>query len=80
MIVTFENVGRNNMSWKAHTETVSEAFLLSQIRKSKSLMSREIDVIVDGNSGTILVGGYRPVGTFRIEDSDGKTEAGKGQS
>lgn len=68
MKVTFENVGRNKKTWTAETEKLSESWVLSQIRKSKALMSNDISFDIEGNVGRIYAG-FRPVGSISIEEA-----------
>lgn len=75
--VLFEQVGRGKKSWSVDAGDVrldddglpSEVWLAEQIRKSKALASRGVDVMAGLTPGrfVILVGGFRPVGTGRVE-------------
>jgi len=69
--IAFVGVGRGKHSWVAeintnnHPDVVGHDLYL-QVRKHGGLMSREVEVEYDEETfaGRVLVGGYRPVGTF----------------
>lgn len=69
--VIFVSVGRDHRSWQ---ETVTgmpdEAQIARMVRKSRALASRDIECVFDEDLtyGTIIVGGFRPVGAFRVEE------------
>jgi len=65
--VHFENVGRDKRSWSATISHVSHEVLARQVRPH--LMSCTIEFMIDedGSGGDVIVGGWRPVGRFRIE-------------
>lgn len=67
MKVTFENVGRGRQTWTADLPSLSWRSLEREVRRKKALASRgvEFEFNADGTAGIILVGGFRPVGTFR---------------
>lgn len=69
MKVFFENVGRDKRNWSAECKKdLDYDWLYSQV-KSK-LLSSDIDFYLDRNDdhkGIIVVGGFREVGSFRIE-------------
>jgi len=69
MKVTFENVGRNKMTWTADLPSLSWRSLEREVRaKRGALRSRLVsfEFNADGMAGIIYVGDmYRPVGTFR---------------
>jgi hypothetical protein len=76
MNIEFRNVGRGKRTWTAEiSEEGGEHYicerLLREIKKSKALGSRGIDIQYDPGTwdGEILVGGFRPVGTFRVASS-----------
>jgi hypothetical protein len=67
--VEFAGVGRDNRSWtSALQQQPTEAILERLVRKHGGLASREIECVFDEDMehGTIIVGGYRPVGAFRV--------------
>lgn len=67
--VTFTNVGRNKRGWSSIlNQRPTEIILERMVRKHGGLMSSDIECVFaeDGWSGTIVVGGMRPVGEFRV--------------
>ena len=67
MKVTFEKVGRSQKTWVAETNTLSESWVLSQIKKSGALMSKDISFDIEGDTGAIFAG-FHHVGTILIQD------------
>ena len=67
MKVTFEKVGRMKKTWIAETNALSESWVLSQIKKSKALLSNDISFDIEGDTG-IIFAGMRPVGLISIQD------------
>lgn len=69
MTVYFENVGRFKQSWSVDLESLSDYRLVESVRERGRLMSSQIDVVYDedGRGGSVVVGGWRCVGRFRIE-------------
>lgn len=74
MIVQFSNVGRAKKSWRAEIPDrngVLDAVAMERsIRKSKALMSRDIEVDEDGG---IYVGGFRRVGEWSAIKEEAST-------
>jgi len=69
MKVSFKEIGRDKKSWeKEFGSTVTESAIAKEAKRGGSLMSSGVDAEIDdsGHTGTILVGGWRPVGTFTI--------------
>lgn len=77
MVILFENVGRGKRTfeieapgeWTPRTLNVDKlAKLARKVRAAGGLMSRDVDFTYDDTTrtGTVLVGGFRPVGTFRV--------------
>lgn len=69
MIIEFRNVGRGKRTWRAELPDTPAAYLpsriLREVQKNGGLASRVIDIEHDEHmNGTILVGGFRPVGEF----------------
>lgn len=78
MKVRFVNVGRDHKSWEAETPSVSYEWLEHQVKRNGRLMSNQIDfsdersgedLPVDGAFGSVLVGGFRPVGRYYIGEA-----------
>src|SRR6185436_1185317 len=71
--VRFEAVGRDKKSWETQLESLSDAALIRQIRQRAALMSRDMEFDWDdaGESATIVVGGFRCVGSVRVIDGGG---------
>lgn len=68
MTVHFENVGRRKMTWSAEVSSLSDDSLIRAIEDKRALMSEGIEFDwKDGTQGRIVVGGFRTVGTFRVE-------------
>lgn len=70
MRIAVENVGRNKTSWEMDVWDEPRAAaeqIYREVRKRRCLMSSEVDVTWDegGRSGTVVVGGFRTVGTWR---------------
>jgi hypothetical protein len=64
--VEFRNVGRGKRTWIANLPNLSDAALYREVSKSGALANQGIDFDVsEDGSGTIYVGGFRPVGTFQ---------------
>lgn len=70
--VHFSAVGRGKKSWTASLkEMPSESTLENLVRKSGALGSNDIECVFDDETleyGTVIVGGFRPVGSFKVED------------
>lgn len=68
MKVYFENVGRSKATWQAEVKgELTCEWLYKQVKPY--LASRGIDFFLDEvGKGEIVVGGFRTVGTFRIEE------------
>lgn len=67
--VQFKEVGRNKRSWSTEVDSYTEDSLAKIVAKSGALMSHSIDVYLnesDINAGTIVVGGFREVGSLVI--------------
>lgn len=72
MKITFENCGRGQETWTADLSEVEFRPMLMALRKKPGapVMSSDIDFLFDTDStvnGSVLVGGFRPIGRFRIE-------------
>jgi hypothetical protein len=65
----FKDVGRDKRSFEMRVRHMYESGLANRIRSAAGLMSRDVDIEFDGNSGVVLVGGFRQVGTFTIEEA-----------
>lgn len=67
-LVHFQDVGRDKRSWKQVFPQVTEAALARAAKKGGGLMSSNIDCLIsdNGTTGLVLVGGWRPVGSFFI--------------
>ena|ERR1700733_711075 len=71
--VIFVSVGRNHKSWETMLDHMpSEDELVKLVRKAKTLGSSDIECVFDDDLeyGTVIVGGFRPVGSFRVEAQD----------
>jgi hypothetical protein len=70
--VSFSGVGRGKKSWVATLDQMpTESILARLIRKSGALASRDIECAFDDENleyGIVIVGGFRPVGAFRVEE------------
>jgi hypothetical protein len=75
--IRFHDVGRDKAAWavacahtRANVEGVERTALLAVKRKGV-LISRGIDVVYDSeaNEGAVIVGGWRMVGRFTLEDA-----------
>lgn len=67
--VEFKDVGRGHLSWSEVLNTFpDEAALARLVKRKKALCSKGIDCVYDDDEeyGTVVVGGYRPVGSFRV--------------
>lgn len=78
MKVKFVNVGRANKTWEAETCEVTFEWLEHQVKKTGGLMSNSIDFTDDrvgedlldnGAFGSVIVGGFRPVGKYYIGEA-----------
>jgi hypothetical protein len=70
-LVEFVGVGHARKCWKVTTDKFpDEGDLARMVRKAKALASRGIDCQFDEDMehGTVLVGGFRPVGAFRVTE------------
>lgn len=67
--VNFHNVGRNKRSWSKDYLQFDETALAKEARANGGLMSSEVDVELNDtiSAGTVLVGGWRAVGTVTID-------------
>lgn len=67
-VIKFSNVGRYLRSWETKMEPVTPEKIINQVKSVGGLLSRgvEVDFNEDAKSGTIWVGGVRPVGNFEI--------------
>ena len=73
MIVHFERVGRDNKTWSEDVGELCEENLLSAIRRKRALNSRDVEFGTEPpehNTGRIVVGGLRTVGTFRLQPNE----------
>jgi hypothetical protein len=69
--VTFAGVGRAKKSWVSTLDHMpSEDELVKFVRKAKALGSNDIECVFDEDleHGIVVVGGFRPVGAFRVEE------------
>ena len=68
MKVRFIEVGRAKVTWIEELPKLTDSALVRAIRKKKVLMSSDIDVVRNESedSGIIIVGGLRTVGTWEI--------------
>lgn len=69
--VIFVSVGRYHKSWETTLDQMpTEAILVKLVRKSGALGSFDIECVFDDDLeyGTVIVGGFRPVGSFRVEE------------
>ena len=68
MKVRFIEVGRRKATWTEEIPKVTDSALIRAIRKKNVLMSSDIDVVPNESedSGIIIVGGLRTVGTWEI--------------
>lgn len=66
--VHFKEIGRDKKSWSKIFPTISERGIAKEAKLGAGLMSSNVEAPLDdgGMSGTILVGGWREVGTFTI--------------
>lgn len=70
-IVKFKNVGRNKRFWESQMNALSESAIAREVKKHGQLSSRGIDIDLsdDQKTGTVFVGGFRPVGDIEIVDT-----------
>lgn len=74
MKIHFDSIGRDKISWDAEIGTVSFDDLMASLRKGNALRSMDVEFQMDFNdpskngqqSGQVLVGGFREVGSFLI--------------
>ena len=70
MLVEFLNVGRDKKSWTEELKSLTENTLRASVRKNHALASRDVEFGVSDvgwpPSGTVIVGGMRAVGTWRV--------------
>lgn len=68
--VIFVSVGRDHKSWETTLQQMpTETILAKLVSKSGAVRSRDIDCVFDDEAmeyGTVIVGGFRPVGAFRV--------------
>jgi hypothetical protein len=66
--VNFIEVGRDKKSWSRQFGILSELAIAKEAKRNGGIMSSQVDAELsdNGSTGTILVGGWRPVGTFTI--------------
>lgn len=73
--VEFSDVGRGKTTWRS-TVKRDEDELIRAIRKSGALMSRTIEVTYETeDNGSILVGGFRVVGSWRVLKAENDSES-----
>ena len=77
MLVRFIDVGRNKRTFEVEVVEMREApgiptenGLVTALRKSHALMSRDLDVSIDGTSG-LCFAGMRPVGRWEVVNAAG---------
>lgn len=69
MKVHFEQVGRRKSNWTVETaRNVTDRWLISQVRNSGAVMSRDIDVVVTPDGMGKVYAGMQVVGSVRFED------------
>jgi len=71
-IIHFKEVGREKKTWsKQFKKSITEDDIVREVRKSRVLRSSDIDAEFSDNAttGTIIVGGWRAVGTFTIQSA-----------
>lgn len=66
--VTFENVGRNKLTWSVELREVSESALYRAIKKRRALASNDIYCRSDDGVNGVIIAGFRQVGTFHIHE------------
>lgn len=66
--VTFENVGRNNLTWTEEFRKVSESALRRAIQNRRALASNDIYCRSDDGINGVIFAGFRAVGTFYIHE------------
>lgn len=66
--VEFNEVGRDKKSWTDTLPHLSASTLSKSVKRNRALMSRDIEFEFDQGemSGSIIVGGMRPVGSWRV--------------
>jgi hypothetical protein len=70
--IQFTDVGRDKKSWsKTFNKDVTTDMIEREAKSGGGLLSREVDAELNEDlaSGTIFVGGFRAVGTFKIVES-----------
>lgn len=74
--VHFKHVGRDKKSWSKQFGIISELAIAKEAKRTGGLMSGQVDAELsdNGSAGTILVGGWRPVGTFTIGDESANNQ------
>jgi hypothetical protein len=67
--IIFHDVGRGKLCWKEEVESLSDKTLLKCIKSRHALASNTVEFYwnEDQCSGTIVVGGFRTVGTFSVQ-------------
>lgn len=75
MIVKFQDVGRNNISWEAEctANDISELeydWFYNQVKTRACVMSREIDFLLNKEDETtgIIIAGFHTIGKFAISN------------
>ena len=66
VLVKFENVGRSLACWQAVLRGWDEAAIIREVKRAGVLLSRGVDVALDGFEGVLLVGGFRIVGRVSV--------------
>mgnify|MGYP001126787708 CR=1 FL=1 len=64
--VKFINIGRNKYSWEKHLDEINPEIIEHEIRKSGSLMSRNIEVVFQDFSKGMIFAGMYCVGRFEV--------------
>lgn len=73
MKLQFTDVGRDKRSFSIDVRDFDDPKVFKALRSKGGLMSRDIDIVSERDEqghGSVVVGGFRPVGTWRrVEDA-----------
>lgn len=78
--IQFTDVGRLKKCWTSKvSQRPTEAIILKLVSKSGAIVSRGVDCefLEVLGAGTLYVGGFRPVGSFRVRELPQRENHGK---
>jgi len=65
-VIRFRNVGPDRLRFTGVVESVTHAELEKWVRQFYKTAIIDFDFADDGQSGTVLISGFRPVGTWEV--------------